>query len=445
MIVALPIGQDTNLTGAVVVEVSTGGVRAAVARRIALLAGAWDRRARPRHRHRRAAARALGAATRRRAQRDGRSAHCRRPRRPRVRARRAAGAARTGRGVQPDGGEPRERARAPAGIRRRRVARAAQPTGDAAPADGRARRVARRRGEAPAGTGRGRERSPGPDDHAAARARPRGGDRGRARRRRPRRADGRPARGVVGIGWSSPGSRLRVDAHEPTRARASPDAVEYALDVLLDNACSYAPGAPLEIAVRTRVGRAEVRVRDYGDAVAAGEVARIGERFWRSSAHRRVAGTGLGVATARALLEASGASLILEPADPGLAATVSLPEAREAMADTSEPRPGCSATGYVASAARALSRSASACDSRSSAGRRSSRRVIRKAVSSSRSRRTTSRFGTLTVVTGRAQPVGAARHPRLGVHVAVGIAPPELQRPRRAAPAGGSTTRAAGR
>jgi signal transduction histidine kinase len=127
------------------------------------------------------------------------------------------------------------------------------------------------------------------------------------------------------------GIDLHVESPEPAWVRGSPDAAEYALDVLLDNACSYAPGAALDVAIAHRGDAVEVRVRDHGDVT---ESEHIGERFWRGSRHRSIPGTGLGVATARALLEGSGGSLRLDAARPGLAATIRLPVATARTSDS---------------------------------------------------------------------------------------------------------------
>jgi signal transduction histidine kinase len=136
----------------------------------------------------------------------------------------------------------------------------------------------------------------------------------------------------------------RVDIR-PARARAAPDAVEHALDVLLDNARKFASGAPVDVTVAEAGGMVRVLVRDHGPGLPAGELARAGERFWRSPRHQNVDGTGLGLAVARALVEGGGGELRLTAANPGLAAALRLPLATGAAADTSAPLPDAARAG----------------------------------------------------------------------------------------------------
>jgi len=136
------------------------------------------------------------------------------------------------------------------------------------------------------------------------------------------------------------GSELALDAPARAIARCSPEAVEYALDVVLENACAFAPGAPVDVTIAVRDGHIDIVVRDHGPGLTGAERAHAGERFWRSPRHRAVPGTGLGLATARALLEATGGALDLLPAAPGLAIRLRLLSATGSLPDTSASRPG---------------------------------------------------------------------------------------------------------
>jgi signal transduction histidine kinase len=130
------------------------------------------------------------------------------------------------------------------------------------------------------------------------------------------------------------GSALRLDAPERAWSRAPPEAIEYALDVLLDNARKFAPGSPVQVSVEVCDGHVELCVRDRGAGLEAAEIPLVGERFWRSPRHRAIQGTGLGLATSRALIEAGGGSWEIVFGDPGLAVRLRVPTASGARPDT---------------------------------------------------------------------------------------------------------------
>ena len=123
------------------------------------------------------------------------------------------------------------------------------------------------------------------------------------------------------------GSELQLEVPAQAWSHGPPDAVAYALDVLLDNARKFGPGSPVDIAVQRTATQVEASVRDRGAGLGAADLAMVGERFWRSPQHRAVGGTGLGLATSRALIESAGGSLHVEPATPGLTVSLRLPAA----------------------------------------------------------------------------------------------------------------------
>lgn len=130
------------------------------------------------------------------------------------------------------------------------------------------------------------------------------------------------------------GSTLRMDAPDQAWSRGPPAAVEYALDVLLDNARKFAPGSPVDVSVEVRDGFVELRVRDRGAGLDAAERSFVGERFWRSARHRGIQGTGLGLATSRTLIEAGGGSWDVLFGTPGLEVRLRMPAATGAPPDT---------------------------------------------------------------------------------------------------------------
>jgi signal transduction histidine kinase len=97
---------------------------------------------------------------------------------------------------------------------------------------------------------------------------------------------------------------------------ADRDRIEQVLLNLLDNAIKYShPGGQVSVVVGS--GNEEsvrVTVQDEGIGIPAEDLARIGERFYRTdrARSRAAGGSGLGLHIARALVEAHGGSLALE-------------------------------------------------------------------------------------------------------------------------------------
>lgn len=137
--------------------------------------------------------------------------------------------------------------------------------------------------------------------------------------------------------------RDRVDAWTPVAHRAhvafayrgpaavtgwaDPIALSSALDAVVDNALKFTPAeARVEVVVEAAADRVTVTVADEGPGLTDDELARIGDRFWRSSRHQNVSGSGLGLSISRALLAAGGATLAYARNDPrGLRATITVP------------------------------------------------------------------------------------------------------------------------
>jgi len=120
------------------------------------------------------------------------------------------------------------------------------------------------------------------------------------------------------------GSVLRLQAPDQAWSHGPPEAVAYALDVLLDNARKFAPGSPVDVRVQVLDAYVELLVRDHGSGLEATEISLVSQRFWRSPRHRAIQGTGLGLATSRALIEAGGGSLEVVSGDCGLTVALRL-------------------------------------------------------------------------------------------------------------------------
>jgi two-component system, OmpR family, sensor histidine kinase MprB len=120
----------------------------------------------------------------------------------------------------------------------------------------------------------------------------------------------------------APACCLRLDA-EPCLVRAAPARLDRAIANLLDNACKWNPtsrsAGPIE--VRVRDGRLEVR--DHGPGIAAEDLPRVFDRFYRSPEARGRPGSGLGLAIVRQTAEVHG-GWVHAANDPGGGARLTL-------------------------------------------------------------------------------------------------------------------------
>ncbi|GAB3574615.1 HAMP domain-containing sensor histidine kinase [Amycolatopsis endophytica] len=118
---------------------------------------------------------------------------------------------------------------------------------------------------------------------------------------------------------------------EPVTVAAAEAEIAQVLDVLLDNALKYAPGAEVTVACRREGGPwAVLSVRDTGPGLAPEELAQAQSRFWRAERHRALPGTGLGLAIAERLTAGRRGRIELRAAVPhGLDVRVLLPRAEE--------------------------------------------------------------------------------------------------------------------
>lgn len=96
---------------------------------------------------------------------------------------------------------------------------------------------------------------------------------------------------------------------------------------LVDNAIKYSPDhCPVRIAVREERACLVIEVRDRGMGIPEGQRAKIGRRFFRASNATTIAGTGLGIYSARRLLAYHGGTVDFEPhSEGGTAAAVRIP------------------------------------------------------------------------------------------------------------------------
>ena len=125
------------------------------------------------------------------------------------------------------------------------------------------------------------------------------------------------------------GVMLAVERSSELVVNAAPFAAKVALANLLDNAVKFSPpGGDVRVAIRAVGEDAVIAVSDTGPGVAAEDVPRLFQRFYRGKASRAtdVPGVGLGLAIARALVERQGGRItVATPGEKGATFTVHLP------------------------------------------------------------------------------------------------------------------------
>jgi two-component system sensor histidine kinase MprB len=119
---------------------------------------------------------------------------------------------------------------------------------------------------------------------------------------------------VDDVSFRYPKVRFNVSS-SPSTIQGVKVRVARAITNLLDNAAKYSPaGATVDVAV----ANGEISVRDHGPGVAAEDVSRVFDRFWRSNDARHLPGSGLGLSIVKDVAESHGGSVTLErPIDGG--------------------------------------------------------------------------------------------------------------------------------
>jgi len=92
--------------------------------------------------------------------------------------------------------------------------------------------------------------------------------------------------------------------------RGEPDGLVELLSILLDNAIKYSPaGSRVNVTARKHHREVQLRITDSGQGIAAEELSKIFERFYRSEQSRAKAdggGYGLGLAIAKKITDSLG-------------------------------------------------------------------------------------------------------------------------------------------
>jgi signal transduction histidine kinase len=144
--------------------------------------------------------------------------------------------------------------------------------------------------------------------------------------------------GEIGVLMDASGLRMSTSIPLSCPMNGDPDAVRRLLLALLDNAIKYT-GAGGEVAVRIRIEEspgnraAIVEVCDTGVGIAAEDLPRIFDRFYRVSSDRsrKTGGAGLGLSIAKWLASVHGGDITVESVvGKGSTFRVALPLVRQA-------------------------------------------------------------------------------------------------------------------
>ncbi|MBZ4415776.1 response regulator [Myxococcus sp. RHST-1-4] len=116
------------------------------------------------------------------------------------------------------------------------------------------------------------------------------------------------------------GTHVEVWAEDGVSGDFDAARVRQVLTSLLQNAAAYGQGQPVEVSLAKRGARARLGVVDHGMGIRPEDRARIFERFERAVSTRHHSGLGVGLWTARVIVEAHGGTISVEDT-PGGGAT----------------------------------------------------------------------------------------------------------------------------
>lgn len=121
------------------------------------------------------------------------------------------------------------------------------------------------------------------------------------------------------------GLTLEVTLSGALNTRGDRELIQQAIANLLDNALKFSPPGGVVRLRGERLGPGlSLSVTDQGPGIPSADVARATERFFRGETARHTPGFGLGLTLVRAVAQLHGGSLTLDPAHPGLRASLLL-------------------------------------------------------------------------------------------------------------------------
>ncbi len=133
----------------------------------------------------------------------------------------------------------------------------------------------------------------------------------------------RLAAGRLAPQFSDGNVTLTIHAAGPLPVRADPDRITQVLTNIIGNALAATPAeGAVTVEARAAGQRAEVAVTDTGVGLAAEDLERVFERFYRAPGQpRRSSGSGIGLTIARSIAHAHGGEISASSAGPGGGAT----------------------------------------------------------------------------------------------------------------------------
>ena len=104
-----------------------------------------------------------------------------------------------------------------------------------------------------------------------------------------------------------------VVAADGSTVHGRPQALERAVQNLIDNACKFAPNGDIDVTVTDGT----VSVRDHGPGIVESDVPHVFDRFYRSVEMRGKPGSGLGLSIVKSIVESHGGTVFARNAEGG--------------------------------------------------------------------------------------------------------------------------------
>ena len=142
------------------------------------------------------------------------------------------------------------------------------------------------------------------------------------------------------------GLTLATRLDGPLRLRGDRALIQQAVANLIDNALKFSPSGGQVHLAGSRAGQTlRLSVTDQGPGIPDMDVERATERFFRGETARHTPGFGLGLTLVRAVAQLHGGAIILEAANPGLRAVLTLSATLQSEREEGSSRKGVAPEG----------------------------------------------------------------------------------------------------